>query len=353
MQTLLAIEAVLIASVLSENEDAIQHALLRARAYRYGNEAVRSAPFIGGTSKRPTAFDLIVITDSDKKARIEKYQWEAVRRRGTLLLSPDWQEAQVEWMRKSDVHIQSLYSYKGRGMEMSDLVKFNGHILAPDDKTGIIFAIENDKAVPWVILSSGSGNSTQGMKIEWLTLKDSILYAGGHGLEYRDDDGNIENEDNMWIKTITERGEVQHIDWRNEFTKVRNFAGYPAPGYLTHEAVQWSETHQKWFFLPRKASKTIYDEEADETKGANIMITADPTFTTFEKITIGELTPDRGFSAFVFIPGTDDQLIVALKSKEVKDITESFITAFDIRGHVILKEQKLTDNYKFEGLFLV
>ncbi|CAJ0590935.1 unnamed protein product [Cylicocyclus nassatus] len=343
MQALLIIEAVLIVSVFSQNEDAIQHGLGRARVYRYRNEAARSAPFIAETPKDPIAFDLIVITDSDTKAGIGTYQWEAVKRRGTLFLSPDWQEAQVKWMSNSDVHIKSLYSYNGRGMEMSDLVKFDGHILAPDDKTGIIFAIENDKAVPWVILSSGPGNSTKGMKIEWLTLKNSTLYAGGQALD----------EDNMWIKTITKSGEVQHIDWRNEFTKVRNFAGYPAPGYLTHEAVQWSETHQKWFFLPRKASKTKYDGKADETKGANILITADPTFTTFEKFTIGNLTPKRGFSAFVFIPGTDDQLMVALKSKEVGDITESFITVFDIHGHVLLKDQKLAGNYKFEGLFIV
>lgn len=32
-------------------------------------------------------------------------------------------------------------------MELSDLVKFNGHLLSPDDKTGMIYEIEGNKVV--------------------------------------------------------------------------------------------------------------------------------------------------------------------------------------------------------------
>ncbi|KIH60450.1 hypothetical protein ANCDUO_09302 [Ancylostoma duodenale] len=104
------------------------------------------------------------------------------------------------------------------------------------------------------------------MKTEWLTVKGPLLYAGGHGVEYRDDTGNVLHEDQMWIKVISNTGEVRHVNWKDVFTKIRDFAGFKAPGYLPHEAVHWSDIHKKWFFLPRKASTTMYEEVADEKK---------------------------------------------------------------------------------------
>ncbi|EYC37360.1 hypothetical protein Y032_0799g2411 [Ancylostoma ceylanicum] len=192
------------------------------------------------------------------------------------------------------------------------------------------------------------------MKTEWLTVKGSFLYAGGHGVEYRDKNGSVVNEDQMWIKVISKTGEVRSVNWKDVYTKVRDFAGFPAPGYLTHEAVHWSEVHKKWFFLPRKASTTMYDEKADQTKGTNLLITADENFKSFEIVKVGVNNhPERGFSAFVFVPGTKDSIIVALKSKEVDgEDPESFVTVFDIRGNIIMADQKLGGSYKFEGIFL-
>lgn len=99
----------------------------------------------------------------------------------------------------------------------------------------------------------------------------------------------------MWIKTITRRGQVKEgpssyvslvplhvisfaciqmfpllkvrsVNWKDVFSRMRDTAGFPAPGYLTHEAVQYSEKQGMWYFLPRKASTTAYEETADETK---------------------------------------------------------------------------------------
>ncbi|KIH53978.1 Apyrase, partial [Ancylostoma duodenale] len=167
------------------------------------------------------------------------------------------------------------------------------------------------------------------MKIEWLTVKGPFLYAGGHGV-------------------------VRHVNWKDVFTKIRNFAGFKAPGYLTHEAVHWSDIHKKWFFLPRKASTTMYEEVADEKKGTNMLITADENFNSFEVVKVGNNNhPERGFSAFAFVPGTNDGIIMAIKSKEVTgEDSESFATVFDTRGNIIKDDQNLGSNYKFEGIFL-
>ena len=49
---------------------------------------------------------------------------------------------------------------------------------------------------------------------------------------------------------------------------------YVFVGYLIHESGAWSDIHRKWFFLPRRASTKTYEEEADERRATNLMITA-------------------------------------------------------------------------------
>ena len=63
--------------------------------------------------------------------------------------------------------------------------------------------------------------------------------------------------------------------------------------------------------------------------------------------------PTRGYSSFKFLPGSDDQIVVALKSEEVNDRYQSFITAFTIDGEVLLDDLQVSEKYKFEGLEFV
>ena len=71
----------------------------------------------------------------------------------------------------SPVSVKSGYSLSGRGMELSDLIVFDGNILTVDDRTGIVFKIVGKDIVPWNILSDGDGLSTKGFKGEWMTIK--------------------------------------------------------------------------------------------------------------------------------------------------------------------------------------
>ena len=45
-------------------------------------------------------------------------------------------------------------------------------------------------------------------------------------------------------------------------------------GYMIHEAVVWSDIHKKWFFLPRKASKSKYNDVDDERHGTKLLLSA-------------------------------------------------------------------------------
>lgn len=51
--------------------------------------------------------------------------------------------------------------------------------------------------------------------------------------------------------------------------------------------------------------------------------------------------------------GTNDELVIALKSEEDQGVIRSYVTAFDIYGKVILDETQLEGSYKFEGIEFV
>nr|AEP27178.1 apyrase-1 isoform 3 [Heligmosomoides bakeri] len=300
--------------------------------------------------------NIIAITDMDKESRTspEGYTWRALTRKGQLFVKDELAKLEVTWDLSSDQNLTTHLNMKGRAMEMSDLVKFNGHLLSPDDKTGMIFEIEEKKAIPWLFLNSGPGDTTSGMKAEWMTLKDDQLYVGGHGMRYRNKKGEVFSTDAMWIKIVSHDGVVKSVDWTDVYDKIAQAAGATSPGYLTHEAVQWSAIHKRWFFLPRKYSTEIYNDELDELRGTNLLITADESMEDIQVAKIGELThPDRGYSAFDFVPGTCDSVILALKSKEHGGSTESYITALDTDGKVLLEDQRLDGDLKFEGLYFL
>lgn len=42
------------------------------------------------------------------------------------------------------------------------MVVFNGHLYTVDDHTGVVYRIDDNKAVPWVILPDGDGTVSKG-----------------------------------------------------------------------------------------------------------------------------------------------------------------------------------------------
>jgi len=238
------------------------------------------------------------------------------------------------------------------GMELSELIVFNGKLYALDDRTGIIYEIIGNRVVPWVVLADGNGQVSKGFKAEWATVKDQTLYVGGLGKEFTNNKGDILNYDPQWIKTVSVTGEVQHTNWREKYLALRESIGIKYPGYMIHESCAWSSIHKKWFFLPRRSSKLSYRDDTDELMGTNLLITSDNVFKNVQVSHIGEVIPSHGFSSFKFLPGSDDGVIVAIKSEEVKGATASYITAFTVQGKILLPETKIAD-VKYEGFEFV
>lgn len=69
----------------------------------------------------------------------------------------------------------------------------------------------------------------------------------------------------------------------------------------------------------------------------------------FQVTKVGNLVPIRGFSSFKFLPGSQDTIIVALKTEEYQGQTATYIMAFTIDGTIMMPETKVIDK-KFEGL---
>uniref|UniRef100_K7FIK4 Soluble calcium-activated nucleotidase 1 n=1 Tax=Pelodiscus sinensis TaxID=13735 RepID=K7FIK4_PELSI len=254
----------------------------------------------------------------------------------------------VEWDRADSV-LESHLAEKGRGMELSELVVFNGRLYAVDDRTGVVYLIEGTKVVPWVILSDGDGTVGKGKLTRRLAGQASRLFVGGLGKEWTTTTGEVMNENPEWVKVVGSKGDVAHENWVSNYNALRTAAGIRPPGYLIHESAAWSERLQRWFFLPRRASHERYDEKADEHRGTNLLLRATPDFSNIAVSHVGAAVPTHGFSSFKFVPDTDDQVIVALKSEEDDGKVATYIMAFTLDGRVLLPETRIGAT-KYEGI---
>ena len=63
------------------------------------------------------------------------------------------------------------------------------------------------------------------------------------------------NDHPQYVKIISPQGTVEHKPWASVYIRMRESAGIQPPGYIVHESACWSDVHEKWFFLPRRASK--------------------------------------------------------------------------------------------------
>lgn len=109
-----------------------------------------------------TRYRIAVIADLDTSSRSEnQLTWFSYMRRGHLLVSESGDKVAVEWDAEKAV-LESHLSEKGRGMELSELVVFNGKLYTVDDRTGVVYHVDGDKVVPWVILPDGDGSVPKG-----------------------------------------------------------------------------------------------------------------------------------------------------------------------------------------------
>ncbi|XP_052124924.1 soluble calcium-activated nucleotidase 1 isoform X2 [Frankliniella occidentalis] len=244
--------------------------------------------------------------DTDSKSTSESSTWVSYFKKGHLTWDRVHGSASFKWDASEPTRLTSTLGQGKRGMELSELIVFNGKLYAPDDRTGIVYEIDGTKAIPWVLLTNGDGRRVKGFKSEWAAVKDNKLYVGGLGKEWTTSTGELVDFDPMWIKQIHPTGQVSHHDWKTNYEKLRRSVGIEFPGYMIHESAVWSNIHKKWFFLPRKMSKEIYHEDKDPYHGTNLLLTTDENFSNIDVVSVGEAIRTHGFSSFKFIPGTED-----------------------------------------------
>jgi len=306
----------------------------------------------------PAAFrelEFALVSDLDKASRdANKFSWHSLLHRGVLRWSPSEgkERYSIEWL--DTKKLTSVLAVKNRSMELSDIINFNGKLLAMCDITGVIFEVDKQKGQAYqkFVLADGNGEVTKPFKSEWATIKDGELLIGSMGREWVNDKGEVEHFDPQWIKSINPDGRVEHRNWRPFFEAVRVVAKTTSPGYLWHEAIIWDAELRKWLILPRKASETEpYTPESDETRGTNMLLLASEDFTQIEVVRIGPVEPEWGFAALRKVPGTNDTY-AALKVLEVGQRTETKITVFDLRGNFLLDSpfQHVDASIKYEGL---
>lgn len=304
-----------------------------------------------------------IVTDLDKKSRdTKKFVWRATLQLGVLHVdqgdpSSDgcgFSRFRIEWQESRQ--LDSALAYRNRSMELSELVLYGGQLLAACDITGTVFEVDlhNGRSVPRWILTDGDGSSQKPFKSEWATVKDGTLLIGSMGREWVRDDGSIEHFNNQWVKSIDGHGRSGSLNWRDAYEKLRLVTNTSSPGYLWHEAVDWDPTKRRWVILPRKASELEpYSPEADERRGTNFLLLASEDFSDIEVKTIGPLEEEYGFSAVRRVPGMDD-VYMALKVKELGDVTETKITVFDLHGNFLLDPPfQLVGGLKYEGLTFI
>ena len=103
--------------------------------------------------------------------------------------------------------LKTKHNEAGRGAEFSELTVFDNHLLTFDDRTGEVFDIMNTKdgkesfVAPRYVVTEGEGDTDKGMKWEWSTVKDGLLYMGSMGKEYTNKDGSIANVSSSWSES--------------------------------------------------------------------------------------------------------------------------------------------------------
>eukprot|EP01088_Endostelium_zonatum_P000146 TRINITY_DN1022_c0_g1_i3.p1 TRINITY_DN1022_c0_g1~~TRINITY_DN1022_c0_g1_i3.p1 ORF type:complete len:379 (-),score=79.58 TRINITY_DN1022_c0_g1_i3:71-1207(-) len=296
---------------------------------------------------KSTEFSFMIVSDLDKGSRVNPdLNWRAVIRRGVLSRNPTTSVYSVSWQSEFEIH--SKLNEGGRGMELSDLAYYNGHLYSFDDRTGIVFRIINQKAIPYRILMDGNGVDEKGMKIEWATVKDNLLYIGSTGKEWTTPTGQFISNNPNWVKTMDEEGRIKYEDWTGVYDSLKKAAQVGKEGYLIHEAVRWNELERRWYFLPRRESKKMYNDVEDEKMGSNLVMSMDENFGDVRVGRVGPLVATHGFSTFQFVPWRDNE-VVALKSEEDNGKTATYIMVMNLEGKILMPEEYIGDK-KYEGI---
>jgi soluble calcium-activated nucleotidase 1 len=326
---------------------------------------------VEGSKITDNEFRFAAVTDLDQLSLMKeerKMTYRSVLLPGVITRDPETNKYTMEM--EATRTLKTQHNEAGRGAEFSELTVFNGRLLTFDDRTGDVFEILNTKdgknsfVAPRYVITEGEGDTDKGMKWEWSTVKDGELYMGSMGKEYTNADGSVANVNNLWVTIMNTHGEFRRVNWTDQFNFIREVLGCTSPGYVIHEAINWSPHMRKWVFAPRRVSSEPYNDVLDERRGSNKLVIVDEKFTTAEVVEVKMADRDglHGFSSFAFVPGTNDEHAIALRSVEEDCAGDdldackqrSYIVIFNVlTGEVLMDEVKIAEPLKYEGIEFV
>eukprot|EP00658_Telonema_sp_P-2_P067982 TRINITY_DN5691_c0_g1_i1.p1 TRINITY_DN5691_c0_g1~~TRINITY_DN5691_c0_g1_i1.p1 ORF type:complete len:347 (+),score=72.37 TRINITY_DN5691_c0_g1_i1:237-1277(+) len=299
-----------------------------------------------------------VVADPDRSSwDPDKKMWRSELLHGQLVreesgnYSVAWGEGVELW--------SGVGSPKGRSMELSELVYWQGEGWTVCDVTGYLYKLQdlwhdnpnpNPHAHPKLshqhTLNDGDGTGDMPGKMEWAAVgPDNALYLGSTGKPWKG------TRDSEWVKRIDpETNQVSHLDWGTRFARLRHETNTSTPGYLWHEAVEYWDQKGLWVFAPRKESSGNYDEKTDELKGSNLVLTLDPDTNQVESFRIGTRDQRWGWSAIRAVPGDDRDIFAALRVSEVDGDTHTTLHLFDLQGNLYTEPVPVGKGRKFEGI---
>ncbi|KAG8293099.1 Soluble calcium-activated nucleotidase 1 [Homalodisca vitripennis] len=117
-----------------------------------------------------------LINDADVTSKVSNGTWASQFKTGYLEWRPKAGKAGevvFEWDEGEPVKFTTHFGYEGRGMELSDLIVYDGRLLTFDDRTGLVYELdlETKKAIPWIYLGAGNGKTVK----ETLNRKKYLL----------------------------------------------------------------------------------------------------------------------------------------------------------------------------------
>lgn len=109
-------------------------------------------------------FRIGMVSDLDKesKSKTEEFTWLSYYKKGYLLWNPVSNSIKISWDTDDPIILKSSLGESGRGMELSELVVFNGKLYVLDDRTGIVYELHDDRVIPFVMLNDGDGRMNKG-----------------------------------------------------------------------------------------------------------------------------------------------------------------------------------------------
>jgi len=311
--------------------------------------------------------------------------------------NPESPNITIEFDEEKGVYpLESGLNYGGKGFQLSTLNVFNGKLYSCDHKTGIVYELkkvddeaeqeqprdrdyidqnipDNDQpeekkqkyvATPWIILPNG--NSTEPFKCEWGIIRDNKLWIGSTGAlknkkeKEADDDadavqGDEQNQnqgptefskERQFVKRIGENGEVEDIDFSKHYEDVaETYDVNLREGQVIHEAVEFSDETQKWLFIPRRVTKEKKNKETWDSISTNQGVFADDPFDDFTSTEFGTLNSKLGVVSLRYIPGTNDQFVLALKYGKDEGNSATKLAVYHVSGKEVMPETDVAEGF--------